>query len=950
MKCALFGCGALAAFSLVAVEVPENLTCLRPPRKVSWRMDRTEGDHIGWNSVNVQLSEYAPKRTVPLASDFFPAYCASRRARLTMSYKSDAPTAYVFESANQMERSLVSKDPSSIWRQKNFGKTAGEFKSFSWDIELPKGILDGAQISIVIEGKSGSFEAKDIRIVELPPAPSATKPVQVDGRRVTDIAILDAQDSLRRRDELRAARMLRYMLFENGFDYLPVRTFTDVKDIPASAVLVGRAAEVAGLFTADELKQTQGLTGAALYRVRSSRLGISGAIPAGIAYGVYSCLSDLGIEYLGGTQWRRPQSAALEIADGFGAVRVPAIPFRLDQSRIGSMVEMRGRYSFNRIFANMSAGLKKGNISVDHSMPAAIITTAEFGDSHPEFFALQKDGTRHGNETRAGVLQYCLTNPELQRITGERFVELMRADPDALCYMLAPGDGIGQTCCCEKCKALGSTSDALVTFANAVLARTKKDFPDKYIAIYSYVDTQRAPISGVKADPNLLVTYCIYPTSTWPSQMLWDTPINDEGRKAMSGWRQQCPRMGLVLYPMQCGDWMCLWPGFDFDVTAIRDYAEHRALLSRYFGFWPVHRIGISQAGAFADLRLNVLGKLEADPRYDVRAGVEAFMRDFYGAASGEMLKYFDLIQSEPKRLNWIQGCEEHRRGFVTKPFAAKGLAFLDAAEAAVANDPARLVAVHHEKILFLWSYLTDICRGRGNVSSAEFPEWAKRYGEFCRICRDTGVYYMGLCVKTWFNDTAFLDLKFKVDENWTKNALVKEIIADPAKALGVDFPNYQRVTSAGIEIPAQGMGGGSPNRASNYYRKDKADLRILRRATSGFGLVFTRVKLTDSPSRPVTLLITGIDNEKAAKAEMELVINDKSVFRGQVPWKKNRWSAEPFEIPAGLLKSGNNDIVIRNVTPDTEKDGACGDQFLAKRNYFWGWFMIEKLHFDGVK
>ena len=38
--------------------------------------------------------------------------------------------------------------------------------------------------------------------------------------------------------------------------------------------------------------------------------------------------------------------------------------------------------------------------------------------------------------------------------------------------------------------------------------------------------------------------------------------------------------------------------------------------------------------------------------------------------------------------------------------------------------------------------------------------------------------------------------------------------------------------------------------------------------------------------------------------------------------------------------------FVIRNITQDTEVDGLGGVNFAAKRNYFWGWFMIDRLNF----
>ncbi|MBR4652513.1 MAG: DUF4838 domain-containing protein [Kiritimatiellae bacterium] len=930
----------------------ENLSTIRPSPRVSWMKEREEPSEKGVDSFRLKLSPEKRAAGQSFMGGLFPAYTASGRVRISFRYRSSAHVTYCSASlARTMEKPLPGVD-FKPYVVKSLGP-AKEWRNAVWEFDCPPLDCWGWSIGFTIEGKEGTAEVEGVRIEEVPPKRMRGRPLTIGGVRAEEIAVLAIGDRARHLEELRAARMLRYAIYVNGGDYLPVRTVKDVSSCSANAVLVGRAAEEAGFFTDAELGRMRAEKGSCLARQRGARLGITGAFPAGIAYGAFACLREMGIEFLGGTQWRRPAGDSFAVRDGFFLRLVPAIPFRTtsDGGRMGRMVELRGRYS-GGLTADYSCGARKGQVTGDHSMPRAIVTTDEFADSHPEFFALQANGRRHGKGTNPWALQYCLSNPELADVTGRRIVEMMRVNPGAIYFPVAPGDGGNSFCKCERCQKAGSVSDVWITFANRVAAITKKEFPDKYISTYSYVDTPEPPVSGVKPDENVSCSYCVYPTAYWPNGMIWDVPENARGFKALADWRRLFPRLALVLYPMQCGEWMNFWPGFNFDVAAVRDFASHHAESTRYFGLFPVHGRSIPQAGAFADLRIYVLGRIEEDSSYDALAGAYAFIRDFYGAAAPQMREYFDIARAEPARRGWGQSCEQHLKGFVTKEFASRVLPILDAAQKAALDDPARLAAVLHEKQIFLWSYLTDICPGRGNVLSGELEAWAGRMAEFCRLSRDTEVKYMGSFYppRKWFWETAFLDVDCGVDDDWTKNAAVKAVMDDPMKTLGRKPPTYQKNVEGGCEIPGRGIFGGAREKATLAGRSEKSEIIVLRRPTSGLGVAFTRLRLGETPKGATRLSVMGMDNDKKVAAKMSLAVNGKVVYKGAVPWKHRKWSEESFEIPAGILHKGENDIVFENTTPDMEKDGEGGDRFRATRDYFWGWYIVERLRFIGVE
>ena len=95
-------------------------------------------------------------------------------------------------------------------------------------------------------------------------------------------------------------------------------------------------------------------------------------------------------------------------------------------------------------------------------------------------------------------------------------------------------------------------------------------------------------------------------------------------------------------------------------------------------------------------------------------------------------------------------------------------------------------------------------------------------------------------------------------------------------------------------------------------------------------------------------MVLAGIDNEKEAVADIEVKVNSQVVYAGPVKWGKDGHSDWTLDIPAGLLKAGANEIQFRNTTPDAEaaQDGLGGDAFRATRNYYWGWFMLDKVAF----
>ena len=871
------------------------------------------------------------------------AYASGSGFRISFKYRSTV-RATLEVSVTTMEKTKAKREFSLPL------PASGEWRQYSNVVAVPMQDCEGMSMRIRCDKGTGFIEMKDMSVVDEEPADKSGKPLLVNGARAEEVCLYASGTPRRRENELRAALMFRFALRAAGGEWLPVREVSRAEEAGANAVLVGRLAVDSGVVAEGEQAKVEGLTGGWAVAAKGARLGLAGAVPGGVQRGAWRVLERLGIVYLGTDMFKCFQGDAFR-TDDFTETTLPAVAFPVDSDRCGQNSELRGWVHWPCYFGDAAIGsVPETSRLMSHTL-GYIVPLSEFRDTHPEYFALQADGTRLTDPSRErGLTHYCWTAPGLVELVAARYLEMMRALPEGFSWPVMPGDGGGFYCKCERCKALGSVSDCMVWFLNSVAEITSREFPDNKLLMFSYVDTPEPPTKRIRTHRNVCVDYCVYPPAYWPSCMLMPHPSNERGVKAVAAWRSECcPNLNMYGYHTQCGEWLNFWPGFDANVWLVRDFASHRCFSAGHHGMRPSHRNGIiAESAGFADLNIYVMARLEVDPSQDALALAHGFIDDYYGAAAGPMRAFFDVSSAEPRRRDWIQGCEQHLRGFVTKEFAAKVFPLLDEAESIASVDPALLLRVRKQSILFYWSYLDAIGRGRGNVSGPELAPWARRAAHFAKMCRENGMCYMGnILPKQWFRETMLCDIAVKGKTTaWTSDPSIRAIIADPEKALARPFPTLQKKTPAGWEIPAAGMMGGEFSKKCFWRSKTGTDARVARRESSGLGLVFTSLDLDAALDGPVKMVLSGIDNDKAAAAEIEVKINGRVVYAGPVKWGKDAHSDWTIDLPAGLLKAGSNEIQFRNTTKDTEKDGEGGDAFRAVRNYYWGWFMLDKVAF----
>lgn len=777
----------------------------------------------------------------------------------------------------------------------------------------------GAMLSFQVKNKNGKLELKDLKVKPVEPVSKEGKPVMLDGRRCTAI-YYDGNNIAEKFYNLRAAKMLRSEIFRAGGELLPIKSGNNASE---TAISIGGVA-------ASSLK-----SGGYELNISNGKASVAGQRPGGTALGALALLNQLGITYI--TPLTAVYPAELK-APAIKAFFNPAIPYRLAARNL-CRPELLGYSPVYEVANDYKLGVYRG---YGHTGPS-FLPYEEFSAKHPEYFALQENGERlKKTPGQRFDVHFCMSNTEGQKIIADRMIEYMKSEPLATCFSLSSGDGGNMFCRCRECMKSGNPGERNIAWVNAVAKRTAKIFPEKKITTFAYVDS-RFPPENIKPAPNVIVLYCPY-EPVWMNHLITNHPANAQGLKELAEWEATCPNnMGAFVYPSSCREKLNIWPAFYANYEKYKRFAEKHYNMIQYCGMSPIYGSGqVPAANNFCDLSIYVQGKVLRDPQTNIEKEIDFFMINYYGAAAPAMRRYFDLIHHEVTRRNWEQNTEKIVRGLVTPELAKAGYQCFSDAEKSVSG--AELVRVKREKMYLLWHDLTDNCRGNGRISGRELPAYAEKLAEFCKTAQEQGASYNTIPYKKWFWDTAMLRLGKQ--GRWFDDPAVKKLIAAPLDTLLNSIPDAQKKIPGGYYIENQGILGGERQK-TNWLRPDSIWVNILRRPSSGQGTAQLNLKLEQLPSKTIIMKISGIDNEKKDLSLMELRVNGKTVFQGHSPWKKDSWSEAEFQIPADSLIRGDNSIVIMNMTPDKEVDGAGGVNYTAKRNYYWGWFMIADIKIE---
>ena len=152
-------------------------------------------------------------------------------------------------------------------------------------------------------------------------------------------------------------------------------------------------------------------------------------------------------------------------------------------------------------------------------------------EEHPEWFALNKDGTRNSE-------YLCLSNPAVLERLVEQALAHFQKNPEALAFSIAPPDG-APTCECKDCREknqmfmqkepsdprIQDISGGFYYVLNELAKRVKEKYPEKWITSTAYSGRIRPPENLQLSDNISLHTALLahsrhhrYDSPTWQTQ------------------------------------------------------------------------------------------------------------------------------------------------------------------------------------------------------------------------------------------------------------------------------------------------------------------------------------------------------------------------------------------------------------------------------------------------
>ena len=338
----------------------------------------------------------------------------------------------------------------------------------------------------------------------------------------------------------------------------------------------------------------------------------------------------------------------------------------------------------------------------------------EYHERHPDYFALQPDGTRSGHPGPENA-KLCDSNPAVWQQWLAEVEEGLKADPTRRVFNVSPNDGWDAGhCVCERCRAWDhpqgaivtyrwkgvtedrpALSDRHVTFANTLARLLKKRFPDKplFVQLHAYGLSRPAPVAAVP-DDNVIV-------SSVSNFHLRGDGVGDDRTKAMGqfdAWSRKAPHLawrpnlGNPAGPVGLN-----WAMPDVAMTQAAEdfrFVADRRCMGLFFDLLWFH-------WATQGPHYYLLAHLAWNPYADAQAIMDDYYQRAFGPASGELKAYWTLMQET--RMAFVREVPNRMRAFdiprkYTPELLAQAESLLNQADAKLRGAP----DIYRQRVAFV--------------------------------------------------------------------------------------------------------------------------------------------------------------------------------------------------------------------------------------------------------
>ena len=239
-------------------------------------------------------------------------------------------------------------------------------------------------------------------------------------------------------------------------------------------------------------------------------LVITGGRPIGAFYGAWALLNHFGCYAVTWDQDAIPNKPELAY-DGFEERRKPSYMSRMIYDNQPGLIcgngsdkavleqyyrwilrnGICGRQDINPIPYYLGGVFNMTQVPQYHSMEA-FVPAKKYFKEHPEYYWMKEDGVRRPPQRPAFNGGLCVSNPDVQRITTETLLAMIRSDREKLpkddwptVYDISKLDAVPYYCACPECKKIadeeGSQFGLFLRFLNPIAAAVKEAYPDVII-------------------------------------------------------------------------------------------------------------------------------------------------------------------------------------------------------------------------------------------------------------------------------------------------------------------------------------------------------------------------------------------------------------------------------------------------------------------------------------
>lgn len=378
---------------------------------------------------------------------------------------------------------------------------------------------------------------------------------------------------------------------------------------------------------------------------------IAGADSRGTLYGVYTFLEEyLGVRWFTPTLEVVPANEDIIVDADIDRTVEPSFSVRRNDCA-GTNDAHRARTKMNVSFWQPATAYGGALTYVvwDASLPS-LVPDSLFAE-HPEYFALQEDGTRSTDHV-------CLTHPDVLDITIASVREKIEANTIGAKYVHIGQKDNQNYCHCESCEALyekyGSVCAPTLIFTNNLADALDEDYPDFMFTFFAYLETERPPQDlSLKCNKNVAPVLCGLHSAcrSHPLTECGNEDVQEE--TLLTAYGEHEPRIAEDFL-----NWTKV-----AETTYIYDYTINFLNVAQFFSNFGtmqstmkyMHDIGITgyiyncgdgHYAAFNELRNYLLTKLQWDVDCDVEYHMMDFIKAYYGEDAAPYIKEILDIQT----------------------------------------------------------------------------------------------------------------------------------------------------------------------------------------------------------------------------------------------------------------------------------------------------------------